>query len=182
MSTVYCPDEEIVTDRVPIGRSVNNSGAYVMGSNLQPVPVGIVGELVLVGDGLARGYTTPELNTNRFVSVTVDGQPNRAYRTGDYARYRPVDGQLDFLGRMDGQVKIRGHRVEVAEIEQVLRKHDNVNDAVVVLQKRDEGINRLAAFVTTRNIEPHNRKALAKRANVGSRAKDAKNPGWRAEN
>lgn len=154
MSTAYCPDEEIVTDRVPIGRSVNNSGAYVMDSNLQPVPVGIVGELVLVGDGLARGYTTPELNTNRFVSVMVDGQPNRAYRTGDYARYRPVDGQLDFLGRRDGQVKIRGHRVEVAEIEQVLRKHDNVNDAVVVLQNRDEGINRLAAFVTTRNIEP----------------------------
>ncbi|KAG5951860.1 NRPS protein [Claviceps sorghi] len=162
MSTVYCPERNeeggrrVLTEKVPIGRPIGNSGAYVMDSALRPVPMGVVGELVVTGDGLARGYTTPELDANRFVCITVNGQSTRAYRTGDYARYRPLDGQLDYLGRMDGQVKIRGHRVEMAEIEQALHGHDHVKDAVVVPQQRGEQETRLVAFVTTTGaIEPH---------------------------
>ncbi|KAG6001999.1 NRPS protein [Claviceps maximensis] len=155
LSMAFCPEGDkeekgLLTDRVPIGRPIRNSGFYVMDSNLQPVPIGIVGEVVLVGDGLARGYTDPELNTNRFISITVQGEPMRAYRTGDYARHRPLDGQLEYIGRMDGQVKIRGQRVEVAEIERVLRNHSLVKDAVVVPQRhQDEGETKLAAFITT---------------------------------
>ncbi|KAG5985202.1 NRPS protein [Claviceps digitariae] len=159
MSTIYFPsgegeEKKVLNDRVPIGRPVSNSGAYVMDSNLQPVPIGVIGELVVVGDGLARGYTKPELNANRFISITVNGESMRAYRTGDYARCRPLDGQIEYLGRMDGQVKIRGQRVEVAEIEQVLQNHDNVKDAVVVSQRQNEGETTLAAFITTTTIEP----------------------------
>ncbi|KAG5926533.1 NRPS protein [Claviceps africana] len=161
VSTAYCPETREggrgreLAEKVPIGRSVSNSGAFVMDSNLQPVPIGVVGELVVTGDGLARGYTTPELNVNRFVSITVNGQSTRAYRTGDYARYRPLDGQLDFLGRIDGQVKIRGHRVETAEIEQALHSHDAVKDAVVVSQQQKGQETRLVAFVTTTaTVEP----------------------------
>ncbi|OAQ61656.2 HC-toxin synthetase [Pochonia chlamydosporia 170] len=153
ISSVYCPEGEVITDRVPIGRSISNSWAYIMDSNLQVVPIGVVGELVIAGDGLARGYTNPQLNTNRFVSVTVCGRQIRAYRTGDYARYRPVDGQLDFLGRIDVQVKIRGHRVEVAEIEQALQNHSRVGGAVVVSQHEKDGSSRLSAFVATKEIE-----------------------------
>ncbi|KAG6012676.1 NRPS protein [Claviceps pusilla] len=154
MSTVYCPEgkeEEagLLAERVPIGRPISNTGVCVMDSALRPVPVGIVGELVTMGDGLARGYTSSELNADRFVSVNVHGQSVRAYRTGDHARYRPLDGQLEFLGRVDGQVKIRGQRVEAAEIEHVLQRHESVKDAVVVSQHREEGETTLAAFVTT---------------------------------
>lgn len=143
----------LLAERVPIGRPISNAGVCVMDSTLRPVPVGIVGELVTMGDGLARGYTSPELNANRFISVKVHGQPVRAYRTGDYARYRPLDGQLEFLGRMDGQVKIRGQRVEAAEIEHVLQRHEGVKDAVVVSQHREEGETTLAAFVTAAAVE-----------------------------
>ncbi|KAK1914069.1 hypothetical protein P3342_007315 [Pyrenophora teres f. teres] len=88
-----------------------------MDSGLRLVPLGVVGELVVTGDGLARGYTDPARNVDRFVSVEIGGKTVRAYRTGDYVRHRPTDGQLEFFGRMDGQVKIRGNRVELGEIE-----------------------------------------------------------------
>ncbi|KAK1914128.1 Nonribosomal peptide synthetase dtxS1 [Pyrenophora teres f. teres] len=99
-----------------------------MDSGLRLVPLGVVGELVVTGDGLARGYTDPARNVDRFVSVEIGGKTVRAYRTGDYVRHRPTDGQLEFFGRMDGQVKIRGNRVELGEIEHTLRsdKHQNI--------------------------------------------------------
>ncbi|OSS43873.1 hypothetical protein B5807_11703 [Epicoccum nigrum] len=148
-STIFIQQKDhIYTNGVPIGRALSNSGAYVMDSELQLVPLGVVGELVVTGDGLARGYTDPQRNAGRFVSVTIGGQTVKAYRTGDYVRYRPVDGQLEFFGRMDGQVKIRGQRVELGEIEHVLRNHSSVRDAVTVLHQHDGDEVRLASFVT----------------------------------
>lgn len=90
---------------VPIGRAISsNAGVYVMDSKLQPVPLGVIGELVVTGDGLARGYTDPKRNIDRFVTVDIGNQTLKAYRTGDFVRYRPADGQLEFFGRIDGQV------------------------------------------------------------------------------
>ncbi|PHH91429.1 hypothetical protein CDD83_523 [Cordyceps sp. RAO-2017] len=127
-------EQEIYTDGVPIGRALSNSGAYVMDPQQRLVPLGVVGELVVTGDGLARGYIDPQQSQDRFVSVTVCGNETKAYRTGDYVRYRPVDGQLMFLGRMDGQVKIRGQRAEVGEIEHQARLScPDVQDVAVEL-------------------------------------------------
>ncbi|KAL3473273.1 hypothetical protein BJX99DRAFT_261462 [Aspergillus californicus] len=148
ISTLYCvPDGEDCVNGVPIGRSVTNSGAYVVDEKQRIVPLGLIGELVVTGDGLARGYTDP-LHNDRFITVDVGGEPVRGYRTGDYVRYRPVDGQLEFFGRMDGQVKIRGHRIELGEIEHALRTHESVQDAAVVLHEEAGQEPELAGFVT----------------------------------
>ncbi|KAL7780525.1 hypothetical protein CFE70_010549, partial [Pyrenophora teres f. teres 0-1] len=148
-STLYVTcDNDNSTNGVPIGRALSNSGAYVMDSGLRLVPLGVVGELVVTGDGLARGYTDPARNVDRFVSVEIGGKTVRAYRTGDYVRHRPTDGQLEFFGRMDGQVKIRGNRVELGEIEHALRSDKSVREAVTVLQQPDGSEARLAGFVT----------------------------------
>ncbi|KAI1749210.1 hypothetical protein F4782DRAFT_514383, partial [Xylaria castorea] len=149
VSTFYeMPEFEGLVNGVPIGRAISNSGAYVVDSLLRLVPIGVVGELVVTGDGLARGYTDPQQNLNRFVSLEIDGKPVRAYRTGDYVRYRPTDGQMEFFGRIDGQVKVRGHRIEFGEIESALRRHRSVSNAVVVSAQRDEHTAQLAGFVT----------------------------------
>ncbi len=90
----------------------------------------------MTGEGLARGYTDSELDRDRFVQVVVDGEPMSAFRTGDRVRYRPVDGQLEFFGRMDNQVKIRGQRVEPAEVERILIGHSAIKDAVALLKQQ----------------------------------------------
>ncbi|KAI0399423.1 hypothetical protein F4802DRAFT_612185 [Xylaria palmicola] len=150
-STIYCiQDGESFTNGVPIGQAFDNSGAYVMDHLQRLVPIGIIGELVVSGDGLARGYTDDQRNTDRFVTVTVDGQTVRAYRTGDYVRHRPSDGKLEFHGRIDGQTKIRGQRIELGEIEHCLRRHGSVHDAVVVVQESPEHEAHLASFITIR--------------------------------
>ncbi len=117
-------------------------------SNMRLVPLGVIGELVVTGDGLARGYTNPKQNTDRFISIVIGGRTVKAYRTGDCVRYRPTDGQLEIFGRMDGQIKIRGQRLELGEIEQVLRSHESVSDAVAVLQRQHGDDVQLAAFIT----------------------------------
>ncbi|KAJ6279029.1 hypothetical protein J3E71DRAFT_242872 [Bipolaris maydis] len=146
-STLFLANKERSLNGVPIGRALSNSGAYVMDSKLTIVPLGVVGELVVTGDGVARGYTDSSRDIDRFVSVIIGGQAVRAYRTGDYVRWRPTDGELEYFGRMDGQVKIRGNRVELSEIEHVLHSHKSVSEAVVVAQQQGEET-RLAAFVT----------------------------------
>ncbi|KAK1912605.1 hypothetical protein P3342_004541 [Pyrenophora teres f. teres] len=146
-SFVLTKDEKY-TNGVPIGRALSNSGAYVMNSQLQLVPLGVIGELIVTGDGVARGYTDTQRNIGRFVSVEIAGKKVKAYRTGDYVRHRPTDGQLEFFGRMDGQVKIRGQRIELGEIEHVLRSHRSVADAVTVLQHHNGKDTQLAGFVT----------------------------------
>jgi non-ribosomal peptide synthetase component F len=149
-STFVLSREGQYPNGVPIGRALSNSGAYVMDLKQQLVPLGVVGELVVTGDGLARGYTDLERNIDRFITIQIRGEVVKAYRTGDHVRYRPADGQLEYLGRMDGQVKIRGHRIELGEIEHVIRSHGSVREAVAVVQQQqnaDEAA-RLAAFVT----------------------------------
>ncbi|KAI0424831.1 hypothetical protein F5Y09DRAFT_347316 [Xylaria sp. FL1042] len=149
ISTFYeIPKGENFTNGVPIGRAISNSGAYVVDSQLRLVPIGVVGELVVTGDGLARGYINPQQNLNRFVSLAIGGRQIRAYKTGDYVRYRPTDGQLEFFGRIDNQVKVRGHRIELGEIESALKSHASVRDAVVVAEQRNEQATQLAGFVT----------------------------------
>ncbi|KAK1916800.1 hypothetical protein P3342_004355 [Pyrenophora teres f. teres] len=147
-STIAIVKDHQYANGIPIGRALSNSGAFVMDAKLQLVPLGVVGELVVTGDGLARGYTDPARNIDRFVSVEIGGKTVRAYRTGDYVRHRPTDGQLEFFGRMDGQVKIRGNRVELGEVEHALRSDKAVREAVAVLQQHDGSEARLAGFVT----------------------------------
>lgn len=150
-STIHCAsDGESFPNGVPIGQAYDNSGAYVMDHLQRLVPIGVIGELVVTGDGLARGYTDPRLNTDRFVTIAIDGKTVRAYRTGDYARYRLSDSKLEFFGRIDGQTKIQSHRVEIGEIEHCLRRHASVHDAVAVLQKNSRHEAQLASFITIR--------------------------------
>ncbi|KAL6800822.1 hypothetical protein GGI42DRAFT_361069 [Trichoderma sp. SZMC 28013] len=132
---ISSPASEDCVNGVPIGRAFPNSGAFVMDSRQQLVPLGVVGELVVTGDGLARGYIDPDHNLDRFISIKVAGKEMRAYRTGDYARYRREDAQLEFLGRMDTQIKIRGQRLELGEIEHAMLSHRAVNEAAVVIRK-----------------------------------------------
>ena len=134
---------------VPIGRPLANTELYVLDGRGQLVPVGVPGELYIGGAGLARGYhNRPDLTTSRFVPHPFSSKPGeRLYRTGDQVRYRD-DGVLEFLGRIDQQVKLRGHRIELGEIEAVLRVHPAVRDAVVVLHDDEARGPMLAAYVT----------------------------------
>ncbi|RBR23809.1 uncharacterized protein FIESC28_03425 [Fusarium coffeatum] len=148
MSTRYpiAVDDSFING-VPIGIAVNNSGAYVTDLNQQLVGVGVMGELVVTGDGLARGYFDPALNKDRFIYIEVDGQRVRAYRTGDRVRYQVGGGLIEFFGRMDTQFKIRGNRIESAEVEAAMLGHGSVRDAAVVVQKDDGEKTDLVGFV-----------------------------------
>jgi amino acid adenylation domain-containing protein len=125
-------------ENVPIGCPLDNSQVYLLDRYGQQVPPGVIGEIYLGGAGVARGYwNRPEMTAQRFVPDPFSRQSGaHLYRTGDHARYR-ADGQLEFLGRMDQQVKIRGHRIELGEIESVLRQHPGVQDGVVLARKLD---------------------------------------------
>lgn len=120
---------------VSIGRPISNTQVYLLDSQLRPVPVGITGELYIGGDGLARGYNNrPDLTAERFVPDPCSAVPgSRLYRTGDLARYMP-DGQIDFLGRRDFQVKVRGFRIELEEVEAALSSHPSIRQCVVTVR------------------------------------------------
>lgn len=151
LNVIYRIDEEdeLASGVVPLGRPVSNDGLVVMDSQQNPVPAGVMGELVVFGDGLSRGYTNSALDKNRFIHIDLESRGlTRAYRSGDRVRVSPKARQIEFFGRMDMQVKIRGHRVEPAEVEQVMLALPVVRDAVVVVrQGEDEGEKELVAFV-----------------------------------
>jgi hypothetical protein len=133
-STIYAiPANGDFPNGVPIGTAVSRSGAYVADKQLRIVPPSILGELIVTGNGLARGYINPFLDKGRFVDVNIGARLARAYRTGDRVRVRPSDGQLEFFGRLDRQLKIRGHRIE---IEHTILDHDMVEDAAVMIVER----------------------------------------------
>jgi amino acid adenylation domain-containing protein/non-ribosomal peptide synthase protein (TIGR01720 family) len=132
----------------PIGRPIANSQIYILNEYLQPVPIGVPGELHIGGDGLARGYLNrPELNQENFISNPFDdSKSTRLYKTGDLARYLS-DGKIEFLGRIDRQVKIRGFRIELGEIEAVLITHPQIQASVVIDTDGISTYKRLVAYV-----------------------------------
>ena len=137
---------------IPIGRPIANTQVYVLDQHMQLLPAGVPGELYVAGDGLARGYfNRPELTAARFVPNPFSTEPGaRLYKTGDRARFF-ADGTLEYLGRLDFQVKLRGFRIELGEIETVLGKHPAVGRAVVTLREDVPGDRRLVAYLTLRN-------------------------------
>ncbi|HEX7312963.1 MAG TPA: amino acid adenylation domain-containing protein [Pyrinomonadaceae bacterium] len=133
----------------PIGRPVTNSRVYVLDARLRPVPTGVIGELHIGGDVLARGYLNrPALTAEKFIPDPFSTTPGaRLYRTGDRARFR-ADGVLEFLGRADDQVKVRGFRVELGEVEAALSSHPSVRECAVLLYDDGTGNRRLTAYAT----------------------------------
>ena len=126
-----------------IGRPISNTQVYLLDSHLQPVPIGVPGEVYIGGGGVARGYLNrPELTDEKFIRNPFKMTPKSLYRTGDIARYLP-DGNIQFLGRFDNQIKLRGYRIELEEIESVLNQHPAVRESVVVARE-DAGETRRA--------------------------------------
>ncbi|HKR12256.1 MAG TPA: amino acid adenylation domain-containing protein [Pyrinomonadaceae bacterium] len=137
---------------MPIGRPINNTTAYVLDQRMEPAPIGVVGELYVGGAGLAREYLRrPELTAEKFVPHPHSATPGaRLYRTGDHVRWL-ADGTLEFVGRIDQQVKVRGFRVELGEIESALNEHVEVRESVVLARKDQPGERRLVAYLVARN-------------------------------
>ncbi len=157
-STVYNMTHDVKTSKslgkVPIGRPIANAQVYILDIHQQPVAVGAIGELYIGGAGLARGYLNrPELTAEAFVPNPFVSQQRgeieggtRLYKTGDLARYLP-DGNIEFLGRVDHQVKVRGFRIELGEIEAALNRHPAIREVIVVAQDGESGDKHLVAFV-----------------------------------
>jgi amino acid adenylation domain-containing protein len=147
-STV-CRIESVAEGPITIGRPIANTQIYILDANRNPVPVGAIGALYIGGDGVARGYMNRlELTAEKFIPDPFSSQPGaRLYNTGDLARYR-ADGNVDFLGRSDNQVKVRGFRIELGEIEAVMAQHPDVKSAVAIVREDTPGDTRVVAYVT----------------------------------
>ncbi len=147
-NTVVTTSTPVTPNHKPtIGKPINDVSVFILDKHHQILPPGISGELCIAGEGLARGYLNrPKLTAEKFIEVDLFGKPERIYKTGDLARWFP-DGNLEFLGRIDHQVKLRGYRIELGEIETVLSQHDAINEVVVALYQHD-GNKSLAAYLT----------------------------------
>jgi len=140
-----------VSERVPIGRPIANTEAYILDQHLRPLPIGVTGELHIGGHGLARGYLgLPALTAAKFVPNPFGNEAGaRLYKSGDLARRLP-DGTIEYVGRHDSQIKLRGFRIELCEIESALEQHPTVRSAVVVAQQAPSGEKILIAYVLPR--------------------------------
>lgn len=140
---------------VPIGRPIANTDMYIVDAHLNPVPLGVPGELLIGGAGLSRGYLKrPELTAEKFIPHPFSAaQDARLYRTGDLCRYRP-EGVIEFLGRLDHQVKVRGFRIELGDIETALAQHPAVQAVVVMARADASGENRLVAYLIAAGDAP----------------------------
>ncbi|MEC0494506.1 non-ribosomal peptide synthetase [Bacillus glycinifermentans] len=145
-STCFCIDREY-EHAIPIGKPIANSTAYILDDEQQLLPIGVPGELCVGGDGVARGYLNrPELTAEKFVSDPFK-EGGRIYRTGDLARRLP-DGNIEFLGRIDHQVKVRGFRIELGEIEARLAQLDGIREAAAIIRENGAGENEICAYYT----------------------------------
>jgi len=156
LSTTYLLEEpaHYLERTIPLGRPIFNVQHFILNKYLQLVPVGVVGELYISGEGVGAGYMNrPELTAERFINNPYN-PGSRMYNTGDLARYLP-DGNIEYLGRVDHQVKIRGFRIEVGEIENALEQHTNVNRSLVIPIEDIPGDKRLVAYVVP-NLESGN--------------------------
>ncbi|HEU5228003.1 MAG TPA: amino acid adenylation domain-containing protein [Ktedonobacteraceae bacterium] len=142
-----CRATELQAEHIAIGRPIANTQIYLLDQAMQPVPVGVAGELFIGGVQVARGYLEqPDLSAARFVPNPFSEIPARLYRTGDLARYRP-DGAIEYLGRLDEQIKLRGYRIEPGEIEALLRRHAAIQAAVVLVRHYPAEEKRLVAYI-----------------------------------
>jgi len=162
-TTIWSSTAEVRGDErtISIGRPIANTQLYILDSNLQPVPIGVPGELYIGGEGVVRGYhNQPELTAERFIKNPFVNSPDaRIYRSGDIARWMP-DGRVDFLGRVDHQVKIRGYRIELGEIETQLAEHEAIQGAVVIAREDTPGDVRLLAYIIPAQGAPIDADAL----------------------
>lgn len=159
-ATVGCVVNDIgddASDPVSIGRPISNARIYILNSHLQPVPIGVSGEIYIGGAAVTAGYLNrPDLTAERFIANPTGTSGTqlgaRIYKSGDRGRWKS-DGTIEYVGRLDRQVKIRGHRIELGEIESLLARHVQVKRAVVVTQPDSLGSNRLIAYVTFRSVD-----------------------------
>ncbi|MTI47956.1 MAG: amino acid adenylation domain-containing protein [Firmicutes bacterium] len=140
--------KEITTNKVPIGKPIDNTKMYILDENMNPVPTGVIGELYISGEGVSiKGYLNrEELTRERFMVDPFSNDGLRMYRTGDLARYLP-DGNIEFLNRVDNQVKVRGFRIELGEIESTLVQCPEIKEAIVIAKENSYGIKDLVAYV-----------------------------------
>ncbi|MBF0120184.1 MAG: amino acid adenylation domain-containing protein [Desulfobacterales bacterium] len=146
-TTIYATGTRAINENVNIiGKPISNNYAYILDTHLNPVPIGVIGELYIGGDGLARGYLKrPDLTDDRFINLSTKNQ--RVYKTGDLARWR-FDGNIEFIGRNDSQIKLRGFRIELGEVEAKLEEHPNISKCVVLVKERDNNKYLSAYYVS----------------------------------